>query len=44
MKVKKIKSVKEKIFLDGFLSGKDKIISKLKDIIELIEVSRRDNE
>ncbi len=37
-------SIKEKIFLDGSLSGKDKIVNKLKDIIEPLEVPRRDNE
>ncbi len=34
MKVKKIKSVKEKIFLDGSLPGRDKIVNKTKDVVE----------
>lgn len=34
MKVKKIKFSKEKKFLDGYLPGRNKIISKIKDVVE----------
>jgi cyclopropane fatty-acyl-phospholipid synthase-like methyltransferase len=34
MKVKKIKFIKEEIFLDGSLPERDKIVSKIKDVVE----------
>jgi len=34
MKVTKINFVKEKIFLDRSLPGRDKIVNKIKDVVE----------